>query len=304
MTLFQRKAQSSLQVFFPALTEEDFLALYDQLFQGGQYEEAGESPPPHPGFLSGRGGLLRHLAGRRVRPDPCDGGGPGAAGPMAGRRGGDCGRDLPLVRGCPADPPHPPRRKEMTAMKEYHAGGLAALSHPPGGQVPEFLEGPGHPRAWNFHHTLAEYAPTPLVGLAGLARELGVGAVFVKDESHRFGLNAFKGLGDLRPHQDHRPGTGSGGEFDLRPALRPGVPGEGAGHGVRHHHRRQPRPGRGLGRPQAGVPGPRVSPRRLFLPPGPRPFWTWGPPRPPFWTWAMTMPSATPPGWPGKRAGT
>lgn len=85
----------------------------------------------------------------------------------------------------------------MTAMKEYHAGGLAALSHPPGGQVPEFLKAQATQGAWNFHHTLAEYAPTPLVGLAGLARALGVEAVFVKDESHRFGLNAFKGLGGI-----------------------------------------------------------------------------------------------------------
>ncbi len=137
---------------------------------------------------------------------------------------------------------------------------------PPGGQVPEFLKAQATQGAWNFHHTLAEYAPTPLVGLAGLARELGVGAVFVKDESHRFGLNAFKALGGSTPSPGPSAGNWVWGEFDLRPALRPGVPGEGAGHGVRHHHRRQPRPGRGLGRPQAGVPGPRVSPRRLFSP--------------------------------------
>lgn len=46
MTLFQRKAQYSLQVFFPTLTEEDFLALYEQLFRGGQYGEAGQIPRP------------------------------------------------------------------------------------------------------------------------------------------------------------------------------------------------------------------------------------------------------------------
>ncbi len=41
------------------------------------------------------------------------------------------------------------------------------------------------------------YAPTPLVRLDGMARRIGVRAVFVKDESKRFGLNAFKGLGGL-----------------------------------------------------------------------------------------------------------
>ena len=46
-----------------------------------------------------------------------------------------------------------------------------------------------------FHATMAEYAPTPLVGLDNLAAKLGVARVFVKDESHRFGLNAFKALG-------------------------------------------------------------------------------------------------------------
>ncbi|MBH0330869.1 diaminopropionate ammonia-lyase [Brevibacillus brevis] len=46
-----------------------------------------------------------------------------------------------------------------------------------------------------FHQSLANYEPTPLVTLPALARELGVGQVLVKDESKRFGLNAFKVLG-------------------------------------------------------------------------------------------------------------
>ncbi len=46
-----------------------------------------------------------------------------------------------------------------------------------------------------YHQTMPGYAPTPLVGLDSLAAELGVAGVFVKDESHRFGLNAFKALG-------------------------------------------------------------------------------------------------------------
>lgn len=46
-----------------------------------------------------------------------------------------------------------------------------------------------------FHQSLPGYAATPLVALPELARELGVRAVFVKDESNRFGLPSFKALG-------------------------------------------------------------------------------------------------------------
>ena len=46
-----------------------------------------------------------------------------------------------------------------------------------------------------FHSGLPGYAPTPLVALDGLAGKLGVGKLWVKDESKRFGLNAFKALG-------------------------------------------------------------------------------------------------------------
>lgn len=46
-----------------------------------------------------------------------------------------------------------------------------------------------------LHQSLPVYSPTPLVTLPGLARKLGVGNILVKDESHRFGLKAFKALG-------------------------------------------------------------------------------------------------------------
>jgi diaminopropionate ammonia-lyase len=46
-----------------------------------------------------------------------------------------------------------------------------------------------------FHQSLPGYAPTPLHSLPGLAADLGLGHVFVKDESRRFGLRAFKALG-------------------------------------------------------------------------------------------------------------
>ncbi|MDO5537188.1 MAG: diaminopropionate ammonia-lyase [Desulfovibrionaceae bacterium] len=46
-----------------------------------------------------------------------------------------------------------------------------------------------------FHRTLPEYAPTPLRSLTALAASLGLAGLHVKDESFRFGLNAFKALG-------------------------------------------------------------------------------------------------------------
>lgn len=46
-----------------------------------------------------------------------------------------------------------------------------------------------------FHKSLSEYDETPLADLTSLAEELGVKGFYVKDESKRFGLNAFKGLG-------------------------------------------------------------------------------------------------------------
>lgn len=46
-----------------------------------------------------------------------------------------------------------------------------------------------------FHRSLASYRPTPLHALPELAAHLGVGTLQLKDESPRFGLNAFKGLG-------------------------------------------------------------------------------------------------------------
>ncbi|MGW5733590.1 MULTISPECIES: diaminopropionate ammonia-lyase [Streptomyces] len=52
---------------------------------------------------------------------------------------------------------------------------------------------PDQPQA--FHTSLTGYAVTPLHELASLADELGVGRVFVKDESARLGLPAFKALG-------------------------------------------------------------------------------------------------------------
>ena len=46
-----------------------------------------------------------------------------------------------------------------------------------------------------FHRSLPGYAVTRLVPVPGIARELGVRSVFVKEESSRLGLPSFKVLG-------------------------------------------------------------------------------------------------------------
>ncbi|MBV8041307.1 diaminopropionate ammonia-lyase [Pluralibacter sp.] len=50
-------------------------------------------------------------------------------------------------------------------------------------------------QARHFHQKIAGYQPTPLHALNDLARLFGVSKILVKDESQRFGLNAFKMLG-------------------------------------------------------------------------------------------------------------
>ena len=53
----------------------------------------------------------------------------------------------------------------------------------------------GQSSAIDYHRSLSTYQPTPLISLPNLALSYNVGAIYVKDEAHRFGLNAFKGLG-------------------------------------------------------------------------------------------------------------
>ena len=62
-----------------------------------------------------------------------------------------------------------------------------------------------------FHKSFPEYSVTPLAELRGLSGALGLGGLYVKDESKRFGLNAFKVLGGshcLGQYIGKRLGTG------------------------------------------------------------------------------------------------
>ena len=46
-----------------------------------------------------------------------------------------------------------------------------------------------------FHKSFYEYKKSPLIELSVLAKDLNITSLYVKDESFRFGLNAFKVLG-------------------------------------------------------------------------------------------------------------
>ncbi len=50
-------------------------------------------------------------------------------------------------------------------------------------------------KARAFHESFPQYSMTPLVRLGNMASRLGLKDIYVKDESYRFGLNAFKVLG-------------------------------------------------------------------------------------------------------------
>lgn len=59
----------------------------------------------------------------------------------------------------------------------------------------QIMSGEEVAKARRFHESFPQYKPTPLQQLSHLAKYLGLGDVFCKDESYRFGLNAFKVLG-------------------------------------------------------------------------------------------------------------
>ena len=80
-------------------------------------------------------------------------------------------------------PAHTPGRSRAMLPRAHQAGARRWSS----------AAAPGPARV--FHATLPGYRPTPLVGLPGLAAELGVAQVWMKDEADRFGLPASKTLG-------------------------------------------------------------------------------------------------------------
>ena len=86
----------------------------------------------------------------------------------------------------------------------------------------------------SYHASLPGYAPTPLTEAPALAAELGMARVYVKDESSRLGLPAFKVLGAswavrqvlaVSPADEHDSATPPDGLAALRAAAarRPGL---------------------------------------------------------------------------------
>ena len=71
-------------------------------------------------------------------------------------------------------------------------------------------------KANEFHKSFPQYTVTPLQKLSSLASYLGVKNIFCKDESYRFGLNAFKVLGGSYAWDVHSKRAWTGYQ---RPAL-------------------------------------------------------------------------------------
>lgn len=85
----------------------------------------------------------------------------------------------------------------MIQNKAEKASIQFVLNNELGGEFPPLLTEQKVKQIREFHKSIDGYQQTPLVSLEGLAKELGVAKIFIKDESYRFGLNAFKSLGGM-----------------------------------------------------------------------------------------------------------
>ena len=81
-------------------------------------------------------------------------------------------------------------------MKEYHDHEIQVISGPSEyNEICRSFSEADMQNALRFHRSIPAYRETPLVPLDCAARKYRVGSILVKDESSRFGLKAFKGLG-------------------------------------------------------------------------------------------------------------
>ena len=82
-------------------------------------------------------------------------------------------------------------------LNEEKICGIRCITNPHStkGSCPDFLSRAATEPVRHLHQSIPAYQQTPLISLPGLAKKLGIGDVCVKDESKRFGLKAFKGLG-------------------------------------------------------------------------------------------------------------
>ena len=118
-----------------------------------------------------------------------------------------------------------------------------------------------------FHRSFPQYSITPLRTARQHGQIFGPQGLFVKDESFRFGLNAFKVLGGsfaMARTSPRRWADVSEMTYDyltseaFRDGVRPGY--------LLHRHRRQPRPRRGVGDQPPGPEGRRTYAQRAASP--------------------------------------
>jgi len=93
------------------------------------------------------------------------------------------------------------KRTEEMAVNGQFSGGDGTLSYAPNLCRHEVdtahFSFPSTEAVRRVHRMTPDYQPTALRALPALASDLGIRAVFLKDESTRFGLKAFKGLGSI-----------------------------------------------------------------------------------------------------------
>lgn len=83
----------------------------------------------------------------------------------------------------------------LKEWKQVYGIGVLAAESEEKSRVPEAFGRNAAKAARAFHRQIPGYRETPLVRLPALAKQMGVKGIYVKDESKRFSLNAFKGLG-------------------------------------------------------------------------------------------------------------
>ncbi|WP_300359056.1 diaminopropionate ammonia-lyase [Fusobacterium sp.] len=85
----------------------------------------------------------------------------------------------------------------MSILKKEHMTYLSSNINESDYKLCDFFTKENALQGMHFIKTLEEYKETPLVNLKNLANKFSVKRIYVKDESKRMGLNAFKGIGVL-----------------------------------------------------------------------------------------------------------
>lgn len=123
-------------------------------------------------------------------------------------------------------------------------------------------------KARSFHESFPQYKETPLTKLPHMADHLGLGEIYIKDESYRFGLNAFKVLGGSYAMAKYVAKQTKKEVSDLPyQVLTSQALKEEFGQATFHRHRRQPRKRRCLGRQTAWTKGRCLHAKRHYSKP-------------------------------------